>query len=163
MRNAVDEDARQHFEAIWCALLPTARAVPDTMVHRDFFVENLLLLPRPGLTALGLLDFQDAVVGPITFDLASLLEDARRDLPAPLIDAMRARYRAAFSQLSGADFDASWAVMAAHRHVKAWACSCDTAWRWQRNRSCRHRQIRGRARSPDRAYVLPVTVGLRCP
>ena len=114
----VDEDARQHFEAIWRALLPKARTVPDTMVHRDFFVENLLLLPRPGLTTLGLLDFQDAVVGPITYDLASLLEDARRDLPAPLIDAMRARYRAAFSHLSGADFDASWAVMAAHRHVK---------------------------------------------
>jgi aminoglycoside/choline kinase family phosphotransferase len=88
------------------------------MVHRDFFVENLLVLPRPGLTALGLLDFQDAVVGPITYDLASLLEDARRDLPATLIDGMRARYRAAFSHLSGADFDASWAVMAAHRHVK---------------------------------------------
>jgi hypothetical protein len=114
----VDEDARQLFEAIWCALLPKARTVPDTMVHRDFFVENLLLLPRPGLTALGLLDFQDAVVGPITYDLASLLEDARRDLPAPLIDGMRARYRAAFPQLSGADFDASWAVVAAHRHVK---------------------------------------------
>ena len=114
----VDADAQQHFEAIWCALLPKARTVPDTMVHRDFFIENLLLLPRPGLTALGLLDFQDAVVGPITYDLASLLEDARRDLPAPLIDGMRARYRAAFSHLSGADFDASWAVMAAHRHVK---------------------------------------------
>ncbi|WP_428340992.1 aminoglycoside phosphotransferase family protein [Mycobacterium sp.] len=114
----VDEDARQHFEAIWRALLPTARAVPDTLVHRDFFVENLFLLPRPGLKALGLLDFQDAVVGPITYDLASLLEDARRDLPAALIDSMRARYRAAFPELSGVDFDASWAVMAAHRHVK---------------------------------------------
>jgi aminoglycoside/choline kinase family phosphotransferase len=114
----VGEDARQHFEAIWRALLPMARTVPDTMVHRDFFVENLLLLPRPGLTALGLLDFQDAVVGPITYDLASLLEDARRDLPATLIDAMRARYQAAFSHLSGVDFDASWAIMAAHRHLK---------------------------------------------
>ena len=49
----VDEDARQHFEAIWCALLPKARKVPDTMVHRDFFVENLVLLPRPGLRTLG--------------------------------------------------------------------------------------------------------------
>jgi len=114
----VHEQARQNFEAIWRALLPKARTVPDTIVHRDFFVENLVVLPRPGLNALGLLDFQDAVVGPITYDLVSLLEDARRDLPAPLIDAMRARYRAAFSDLSGADFDASWAVMAAHRHLK---------------------------------------------
>jgi len=114
----VDEDARQQFAAIWRALLPTARRVPETMVHRDFFVDNLIVLPRPGLTALGLLDFQDAVVGPITYDLVSLLEDARRDLPATLIDAMRVRYLAAFLDLSGADFDASWAVMAAHRHVK---------------------------------------------
>jgi aminoglycoside/choline kinase family phosphotransferase len=88
------------------------------MVYRDFFAENLMRLPRPGLRALGLLDFQDAVAGPITYDLASLLEDARRDLPAPLIAAMKARYLAAMPQLDRAAFDASWAVMAAHRHVK---------------------------------------------
>ena len=49
----VDEDARQHFEAIWRALLPKARTVPDTMVHRDFFVENLLAAAAPGSDGVG--------------------------------------------------------------------------------------------------------------
>ncbi len=115
---AVSESARSAFASAWLELLPLARGVPETMVYRDFFVENLLLLPRPGLSALGLLDFQDAVAGPVTYDLVSLLEDARRDLAPDLVAAMRARYLAAFPALAGPRFDASWAVMAAHRHVK---------------------------------------------
>jgi N-acetylmuramate 1-kinase len=112
------EAARTKFATIWRALLPVARAVPPSLVYRDFFVENLLLLPRPGLKALGLLDFQDSVAGPITYDLVSLLEDARRDLAPNLVAEMRERYLAAFPQLDWNLFDASWAVMAAHRHVK---------------------------------------------
>jgi aminoglycoside/choline kinase family phosphotransferase len=114
----LSDAAAGRWAAIWRALLPVARAVPETMVYRDFFAENLMILPRPGLAALGLLDFQDAVRGPVTYDLASLLEDARRDLPADLVAAMRARYRAAMPRHDPAAFDASWAVMAAHRHVK---------------------------------------------
>lgn len=112
------EAAQKSWDAIWGALLPIARTMPETLVYRDFFAENLMVLPRPGLAALGLLDFQDAVAGPITYDIASLLEDARRDLPADLVTAMRARYLAAMPELDRTAFDASWAVMAAHRHVK---------------------------------------------
>jgi aminoglycoside/choline kinase family phosphotransferase len=110
--------ATSEFESIWRALLPVARGVAETMVYRDFFAENLMILRRPGLAALGLLDFQDAVAGPITYDLASLLEDARRDLPRGLVGSMRARYVAAFPALEVESFDVSWAAMAAHRHVK---------------------------------------------
>ena len=112
------ERAQREFESLWRGLLPVARSVPETLVYRDFFAENLMLLKRPGLRALGLLDFQDSVAGPITYDLASLLEDARRDLPSVLVTAMRARYLAAFPALDRARFVASWAVMAANRHVK---------------------------------------------
>jgi len=114
----VGDAARDRFDAIWRELLPVARGVDETLVYRDFFAENLVRLPRSGLRALGLLDFQDAVAGPITYDLASLLEDARRDLPSTLVDAMRRRYLDAFPALDRAAFDASWATMAAHRHVK---------------------------------------------
>ena len=110
--------AKREFDAVWRLLLPVARWVPDTLVYRDFHIENLMVLPRPGPAALGLLDFQDAVAGPITYDLASLLEDARRDVPAEIVAAMRARYLAAFPALSPDVLEASWAVMAAHRHVK---------------------------------------------
>lgn len=48
---------------------------PSVYVHRDFMTRNLMC-PAPGESPLGVLDFQDAVYGPITYDLASLLRDA---------------------------------------------------------------------------------------
>lgn len=114
----VSAEARTEYSALWTALFPVARAVPDTMVLRDFHVDNLLLLDRPGLAACGLLDFQDAVAGPVTYDPMSLLEDARRDIDPVLIAAMKQRYLAHFPDLDQAAFEASWAVMAAQRHAK---------------------------------------------
>jgi aminoglycoside/choline kinase family phosphotransferase len=114
----LEASAEIEFDSLWRALIPVARRMPRTFVYRDFHIENLMLLPRPGLAACGLLDFQDAVAGPSTYDLASLLEDARRDLPPDLAANMKARYLDAFPALDRDDFAASWAVMAAHRHVK---------------------------------------------
>ena len=66
-------------------LLPQAALPDDTLVLRDYHVDNLMLLPdRSGVQGCGLLDFQDAVCGPPSYDLVSLLEDARRDVPAEL-------------------------------------------------------------------------------
>jgi aminoglycoside/choline kinase family phosphotransferase len=65
-----------------------------------------------------LLDFQDAVLGPVTYDLVSLLEDSRRDIAPDLVAAMRARYLDAFPALDRAAFDASFAVLGAQRHCK---------------------------------------------
>ncbi|OAN55237.1 aminoglycoside phosphotransferase [Paramagnetospirillum marisnigri] len=111
-------EARAEYDAIWTRLFPVARLVADTMVLRDFHVDNLMLLERPGLTACGLLDFQDAVAGPATYDLMSLLEDARRDIDPLLIERMKLRWLARFPALDRAVFEASWAVMAAQRHAK---------------------------------------------
>lgn len=113
-----DPVARAEYIRLWQEVFPIARAMPDTLVLRDFHVDNLMLLDRPGLRACGLLDFQDAVAGPLTYDLMSLLEDARRDIDAGLIAAMKDRYLARLPALDRDAFDASWAVMAAQRHAK---------------------------------------------
>lgn len=114
-----DGAAMADFEACWRAVFPIARAVPDTLVLRDFHVDNLLALPgRPGLAGCGLLDFQDAVAGPLTYDLVSLLEDARRDIDPALVTTLRERYLERMPGLDRAAFDASWAVLAAQRHTK---------------------------------------------
>ena len=110
---------RAEYLALWRALLPVARAVPTSLVLRDYHVDNLMLIEgRDGLAACGLLDFQDAVIGPVTYDLVSLLEDARRDVPPGLAAAMRARYLAGFPDLDRAAFDASYAVLGAQRNCK---------------------------------------------
>lgn len=117
--NAMPSDAaKADYAAIWNDLLPGAWKAPTSLVLFDYHVDNLLgLFDRPGVKACGLLDFQDAVSGPVTYDLMSLLEDARRDIDPALVAQMKQRYRAAFPSL-GADFELSWAVMAAQRHVR---------------------------------------------
>ncbi len=114
----LSEAAKTEYEAIWSRLLPAAWDAPTSMILFDYHVDNLLgLFDRNGVKACGLLDFQDAVAGPVTYDLMSLLEDARRDIDPALVARMKDRYRAAFPNM-GDGFDRSWAVMAAQRHVR---------------------------------------------
>lgn len=115
----VPDDARETYLAAWRAMLPLARRVPDTLVLRDYHVDNLMVVAgRAGLAACGLLDFQDAVIGPASYDLVSLLEDARRDLAPGLAGDMLARYLAAFPKLDHDAFRASYAIMGAQRNTK---------------------------------------------
>ncbi|ARE40586.1 putative Ser/Thr protein kinase-like protein [Rhodovulum sp. P5] len=95
-------------------------ALPDdpVLVLRDYHAENLLWLPdRAGIARVGLLDFQDAMTGHRAYDLVSLLEDARRDVPEDLQARMRARYVAAAGIDAGA-FDAAYALMGAQRNLR---------------------------------------------
>ena len=111
--------ARADYLARWRAVLPQAACAPATLVLRDFHVDNLMLLPgRTGVRACGLLDFQDAVLGPASYDLVSLLEDARRDVPAALRAAMTERYLVAFPGIDRAGFARSAAILAAQRNCK---------------------------------------------
>ena len=78
----VTDEARAEFFALWREALQPAIDAPPTWVLRDFHSPNLLWLPDRKETArIGLLDFQDAVIGPPAYDLASLLQDARVDVP----------------------------------------------------------------------------------
>lgn len=110
---------RAEFEAAWRQVLPLWHRLPDTIVLFDFHIDNLLLLPgRTGVQACGLLDFQDALSGPLAFDLVSLLEDVRRNVPMPLMQAMIARYLAANPQLGRDDFMTVYAVSGAQRNTR---------------------------------------------
>lgn len=115
----LDHVARAAYLAAWSEALPLAYGVPDHLVLRDFHVDNLMRIEgRIGLEACGLLDFQDALIGPVTYDLVSLFEDARRDLDPATWAAGRRRYLEAFPELDVEAFDASWAFLAAQRHAK---------------------------------------------
>jgi N-acetylmuramate 1-kinase len=110
---------REDFRVAWRAVLPIAHRVPKSLLLRDYHVANLMLLPaREGIRQAGLLDFQDAYRGPITYDLVSLLEDARRDVPETLQKKMLDRYLAAFPALDRETFETSLAILAAQRHTR---------------------------------------------
>lgn len=107
------------FLALWQSVLPGARLVPDSLVLRDYHVDNLMVLSgREGIQACGLLDFQDAVIGPLTYDLMSLVHDVRREVSLEIAEMTVSRYLAAFPELPEADFKQSFAVMSAQRNVK---------------------------------------------
>jgi hypothetical protein len=107
------------YRAIWEKLLPRARVGGDGFVYVDYHADNLLWLPeRQGHARIGLLDFQDARLGPPAYDLVSLLEDARRDVPPALADAMVDRYLAARPDLDPEAFRAAYAVLGAQRNAK---------------------------------------------
>ena len=110
---------REDFRAAWRTVLPLAHQVPASLLLRDYHVANLMLLPaRTGIQQAGLLDFQDAYRGPVTYDLVSLLEDARRDVPEALQKKLLARYLAAFPTLDRETFETSLAILAAQRHTR---------------------------------------------
>ncbi len=116
---ALPDEVREEYLACWRRILPLSALPETTLVLRDYHVDNLMLLPgRPGVRACGLLDFQDAVCGPASYDLVSLTEDARRDVTEDLRIAMTERYLAAFPELDRAAFARSAAILAAQRNCK---------------------------------------------
>jgi hypothetical protein len=116
---ALPEAACADYASRWRDVLARATRSPPTVALRDYHVDNLMLLSgRDGVRACGLLDFQDAMLGPAGYDLASLLEDARRDVPPALRAAMTERYLAAFSDIDRALFARTAAILAAQRNAK---------------------------------------------
>lgn len=106
-----------YFEA-WAHVYPRAAVGGPALVLRDFHIDNLMRLPRAGIAACGLLDFQDALIGSPAYDLASLIGDARRDVPPGIARACVERYLAARPDLPPAAFDAALAVLSAQRNAK---------------------------------------------
>jgi aminoglycoside/choline kinase family phosphotransferase len=114
---------RAEFVAIWRDLLARPAASPRTWVLRDFHSPNLIWLgQRPGIGKVGLIDFQDAVLGPAAYDLVSLLQDARIDVPEPVEIALLARYikarRASDEAFDPAGFAELYAIMSAQRNTR---------------------------------------------
>ena len=110
----LDVDAAGYTAAWDAVLTPVETAKPVVTVLRDYHAENIMLVD--GREALGLLDFQDALAGHPAYDLVSLLQDARREVPATLEAEMLGRYRGATGE--GDTFGAAYAVLGAQRNAK---------------------------------------------
>ena len=114
---------RAEFVMLWRDLLAKPAALPKTWVLRDFHSPNLIWLgERSGISKVGIIDFQDAVLGPAAYDLVSLLQDARIDVPEQLELALLTRYikarHAADDTFDPAGFAEIYAIMSAQRNTR---------------------------------------------
>ncbi|MAY86285.1 MAG: aminoglycoside phosphotransferase [Pseudooceanicola sp.] len=99
-------------------LKQTTTGAPPVLVQRDYHADNLLWLPdRDGVARVGLLDFQDAMLGHPAYDLVSLLQDVRRDV-SPAVEARNITH---YIEQTGCDdhaFRTAYAALGAQRNLR---------------------------------------------
>ena len=117
----LDAGARAMLRRLFDVLIEAALAQPTTLVHRDYHSRNLLLTAQSNP---GILDFQDAVFGPATYDAVSLLKDCYIAWPTPRMHGWLMQYRSRLLAAgiacgpSAQDFVRSFDLMGLQRHVK---------------------------------------------
>jgi N-acetylmuramate 1-kinase len=117
------DQLRAEFVTMWRDILQKPAAAARTWVLRDFHSPNLIwLADRTGIKRVGILDFQDAVLGPAAYDVVSLLQDARIDVPEMTELSLFSRYikarRAADAGFDAAEFATLYAILSAQRNTR---------------------------------------------
>jgi tRNA threonylcarbamoyl adenosine modification protein YjeE len=116
-------DVLAAFEAAWSPLFERLDELPKGWVLRDYHSPNLVWLPgREGWQRVGVIDFQDAQIGHAAYDLVSLLQDARIDVPEALEKRLLNHYITAVGRqdatFSGEEFRFAYALLGAQRNTK---------------------------------------------
>jgi aminoglycoside/choline kinase family phosphotransferase len=117
--------AREEFLALWRPILDRVLSGPRCLTLRDYHSPNLIALSGRGGEAaskVGILDFQDAVIGHPAYDLVSLLQDARLDVPIAIERRLLAHYcmltAQRESEFDEAAFRFAYAALGAQRNTK---------------------------------------------
>ncbi|MEE4189260.1 MAG: phosphotransferase [Roseobacter sp.] len=114
----VDTVAKTRFSEAFAPVMAALDETLTVLIQRDFHAENLLWLPdRAGAARVGLLDFQDAMIGHPSYDLVSILQDARRDVPNTIQTTMKRQYATA-TGTPAESFDAAYAVFGLQRSLR---------------------------------------------
>jgi tRNA threonylcarbamoyl adenosine modification protein YjeE len=117
------DDLCREFLTMWRELLQEPLAAEPTWVLRDYHSPNLIWLPaREGIKRVGIIDFQDAVMGPPAYDVVSLLQDARIDVAEEIERSLFNRYietrMKADDGFDATAFGAHYAIMSAQRNTR---------------------------------------------
>ena len=130
---ASEAEAREYLQ-IWDHLIDQLQGLETNLVLRDYHSPNIMWLgERQGFDRVGIIDFQDAIIGPSSYDVVSLAQDARVTVERPLMERLMEIYMSA--REAQGDFDRkaflkSFAIMSAER-----ACRLNGLWvrLWQRD------------------------------
>jgi tRNA threonylcarbamoyl adenosine modification protein YjeE len=119
---APTDNDRQDYLSIWDDLIAVMQTSEKNLLLRDFHSPNIIWRPQEaGVRRVGLIDFQDSMIGPTAYDLASIVQDARVDIPKTLADQMMVDYvtlRRSLGSFNEPMFLRTWAIMAAQRNCK---------------------------------------------
>jgi aminoglycoside/choline kinase family phosphotransferase len=117
----LSDDENRMLDQLFAMLVDNARQQPQHFVHRDYHSRNLMLVATHGP---GVIDFQDAVIGPITYDLVSLLKDAYIRWPLEQVDSWVEGYcelaiqSGLMPQEDETKFQRWFDLMGVQRHIK---------------------------------------------
>ncbi|MBD8556786.1 tRNA (adenosine(37)-N6)-threonylcarbamoyltransferase complex ATPase subunit type 1 TsaE [Rhizobium sp. CFBP 8762] len=116
------EVERQTYLGLWDQLIAMTQSSEKNLLLRDFHSPNIIWRDdRAGLDRVGIIDFQDAMIGPTAYDVASLTQDARVTIQPALAQSLLSAYtdaRAALGPFDQQAFQREWHIMAAQRNCK---------------------------------------------
>ena len=112
---ALKDSERSALQEEWAAIVEELAAEPRVLCHRDYHSRNLMLSDR----SLYIIDFQDARMGPDTYDLASLLRDSYVDIAEWELDDLIGHFVALKGNADRREFRRRFDVMALQRNLKA--------------------------------------------
>jgi aminoglycoside/choline kinase family phosphotransferase len=112
------EALKKEFLGLWNQTFLKVPPTPCSLVLRDYHVDNLMIVDGKGVEACGVLDFQDALFGPVVYDLISLLEDARYHAPPSLISSLWDHFLQDVDRGEHANYTTAAAILGTGRHVK---------------------------------------------
>jgi tRNA threonylcarbamoyl adenosine modification protein YjeE len=119
---AATEAERQEYLAIWDGLIDELEGSEKNLLLRDVHSPNIIWRPEEtGIRRVGFIDFQDAMIGPTSYDLAALVQDARVAIDRDLFEELMAGYLSLRRKQGGfneTEFLKSWAIMSAQRNCK---------------------------------------------
>ena len=109
---------KKKFNLLFKSYFPYIEDIPQVLVHRDFHIDNLFYLSKPKSIKCGLIDYQDAVIGPCAYDLVSLTQDARIDVPKQLEHELINYFLKGNLKIKRKKFMISYNLLAIQRHMK---------------------------------------------
>ncbi len=116
---AIYKQVSDELYEIFDRLFPLLSNIRHGFVHGDFMADNLLVIEGlKGVEQVGVIDFQDAVLGSPAYDLVSLLEDARRDVDSDVVMKMKNRFISNIPELNKQNFENSYAILSAQRNLR---------------------------------------------